>query len=202
MQKTFIDCNCEIACPYSTTCCQVPTEVIMHEGRSGIDIFIFGMGAGKDEEKQKRCFVGRSGKYMRSIIKHIWDQRSVFNLAISNNVRFHPMDENGKDREPTPIEISRCVRILLNDIANLNPKVIIPVGKNALSTLIDIGSSPMKDLRGHLYEVTLQGREYHVLPTWHPSYLTRQYGKFIPYTMNQHDNEFISDILRALGTQH
>lgn len=138
MIKTFIDCNCTISCPYSSTCCRVPTEVIRHEGRQGqgIDILIFGMGAGKDEERQKRCFVGRSGKYLRQIIKHIWDTREVFNLAISNNVRFHPMDANGKDREPTQEEIARCISLLKNDIKLLNPRAIYLLVKMLLTHFI------------------------------------------------------------------
>lgn len=200
MVKSFLEVDCkQVNCPYSLTCCKVPTEVIQHEGRQGTDIFIFGMGAGKDEEKQRRCFVGRSGKYMRSIIKHLWDTQGVFNLAISNNVRFHPMDENGKDREPTPSEIDRCIVFLLSDILYLKPRAIIPVGKNATSSLLNITTS-MTSLRGNIYTTDIMGHNFNVIPTWHPSYLTRQYGTFNPYTNNQHDNEFIHDILLALVT--
>lgn len=198
MIKSFLEVDCKFKCPYSLTCCKVPTEVIQHKGRQGTDIFIFGMGAGKDEEKQRRCFVGRSGKYMRSIIKHLWDTHGVFNLAISNNVRFHPMDENGKDREPTPAEISRCMGFLLSDILYLKPKAIIPVGKNAVSTLLAVQNASMTALRGKIYDVDIYDHTYRMIPTWHPSYLTRQYGTFNPYTNNQHDNEFINDINLAL----
>lgn len=200
MVKTFIDCNCVTLCPYSNTCCKVPTEVIRHEGRQGIDILIFGMGAGKDEEKQKRCFVGRSGKYMRQIIKHIWDTRKVFNLAISNNVRFHPMDANGKDREPTREEIDRCLPLLIEDIRLLNPLAIVPVGKNATCTFHDFSNQTMTMLRGKSYDIEIPSQEViiNVVPTWHPSFLTRQYGTFKPEENNKFDKEFISDIHKAL----
>lgn len=201
INKEFIPCNCTNKnCSYFTFCDMLPTEVIRHQNREGIDILIFGQGAGKEESKLKRCFVGRSGKYMRSIIKHLWDTYGVFNLAISNNVRFHPMDENGKDREPTPAEISRCLPHLLQDIVFLNPKVIMPVGKNAASTFLTIGNSSMTAVRGHIYSPAIFGSLRKVIPTWHPSFLVRQYGKFVPYTNNQHDNEFINDILLAIAT--
>lgn len=156
------------------------------------------MGAGKDEEKLRRCFVGKAGKYMRQIIKHIWEQGAAFNLAISNNVRFHPMDTNGKDREPTEEEISRCIVHLRRDINLLRPKTIIPVGKNATSTFKTVGNASMTSLRGIPFVVTLD-EEYTFIPTWHPSFLCRSYGSFNPEGNNIYDKQFIQDILLALG---
>ena len=69
--KEFIEVNCTKECTYQETCCKVSTEVIKHEGREEIDILIFGCGAGKEESKVRKCFQGRSGKYLRSIIKYM-----------------------------------------------------------------------------------------------------------------------------------
>ena len=198
ISKKFLPCNCtKKECPYFTSCDMLPTEVIRHQGREGIDILIFGQGSGKEESKLKRCFVGRSGKYMRSIIKNIWDKGQIFNLALTNNVRFHPMDPYGKDREPLPEEISRCVTHLVNDINTLNPKAIIPVGKNATNTFQNFGTTSMTVLRGKPFEL-FQLDNRLCIPTWHPAYLARQYGKYNPDGNNQYDKEFISDILLAL----
>ena len=197
MIKTYLECTCTKECPYSSTCCRVPTEVVKHEGREGIDLFIYGIGPGRDEEKQRKCFVGKSGKYMRSIIKHIWENNGVFNVALSNNVRFRPKDEYDKDREPTALEISRCIEYLIADIRLLNPKVIVSVGKNATNTFQNFGQSSMGSLRGHPFELfQLDNRT--CIPTWHPSYLARCYGKYNPEGNNQFDKEFISDLLFAL----
>jgi DNA polymerase len=200
MQKEYLEFQCTKTCPYNSTCCRVPTEVIKHEGREGIDILIFGMGAGKDEEKQKRCFVGRAGKYMRSIIKYLWDspEVGVFNIALSNNVRFHPMDEFGKDREPTQEEINRCISFLEDDITRLNPKAIVPVGKNATLSILKIFCPSMTALRGYENVVKVNEIDRIVIPTWHPSFLCRNYGSFDPTKNNKYDKEFIADILKAL----
>lgn len=207
INKEFIPCNCNKQdCPYFSSCDMTSTEVIRHDGREGIDILIFGMGSGKEESKLKRCFVGRAGKYMRSIIQHMWNQSGVFNIALSNNVRFHPMDENGKDREPTVEEISRCLPFLEYDIINLQPRAIVPVGRNATSTLQFIGDTAMGKLRGRPFEhsilySTVIGRmvcSTKIVPTWHPSYLCRSYGSFDPSKNNLYDNHFMSDIRLAL----
>jgi DNA polymerase len=206
MRKEFLEFTCTKECPYTSTCCRLPTEVIKHEGREGIDILIFGQGAGKDEAKIGRCFVGRSGKYMRSIIKSLWDNPEVgpFNIALTNNVRFRPEDENGKDRMPTAEEISRCITHLHRDIAQLNPKVIVPVGKNATlsilntsPTFLNVSIATMISLRGNVFTNT-NGIKRTVIPTWHPSFLCRQYGGFDPTKNNKYDKEFIADILKAL----
>ena len=204
MLKSYLEFECMVECPYRSSCCRVPTEVIRHEGREGIDLLIFGMGAGKDEEKQKRCFVGRAGKYMRKIIKSLWDDPAVgpFNIALSNNVRFHPMDIDGKDREPTETEIARCLVHLKRDIISLNPSVIIPVGKNATSTFLTTTTSAMgsmTSIRGNPLEIVIDGVNRRLIPTWHPSFLCRSYGNFDPLANNKFDKEFISDLLKALG---
>jgi DNA polymerase len=200
MIKEYLNFNCSVDCEYSSFCCQVPTEVIRHND-SQIDILIFGMGPGREEEREKRCFIGRSGKYMRSIIKYLWDHPTVglFNLAISNNVRFRPVDEYDKDREPTKEEINRCIIHLKRDILALNPKVIVPVGKNASNTLLDLKNAPMSNIRGVSYELEIDGMRRIIVPTWHPSFLVRQYGKFDPSKNNFHDNQFISDITYAIN---
>lgn len=199
MNKTFlpIECN-KTNCPHHSYCCRVPTEVNVHEGRNGIDILIFGMGAGKDEERLRRCFVGRAGKYMRAVIKHIWDSSSIFNLAISNNVRFHPMDELGKDREPTAEEIGFCIEHLIKDINTLNPRVIIPVGRNATRTFLNFPEeATMGKMRG-TYTAKIGEHERIINPTYHPSFLCRNYGSFKPKENNLYDGYFITDILKSL----
>jgi DNA polymerase len=135
---------------------------------------------------------------MRQIIKHIWDTHGAFNLALTNNARFHPMDNNGKDREPTKEEIERCLPILLSDIYNLNPITIMPVGKNAASTFLAIEGQTMTMIRGGTFTKTIGNRISRVIPTWHPSFLTRQYGTFKPEAKNKFDNEFIQDICKAM----
>jgi DNA polymerase len=159
---------------------------------------IFGMGAGKDEEKLQRCFVGRAGKYMRQIIKHLWDSSSTFNLAISNNVRCHPMDEKGKDREPTRQEIDMCLDHLVNDIMLLNPRVIVPVGRNAARTFMILPEdTPMSEIHGREFIVGVGGKERVIIPTYHPSFLCRSYGSFKPEENNLYDRYFIEDLRKA-----
>ena len=200
--KNFIPCNCsKIECQHFNTCDMLPTEVIKHQelNNDKIDILIFGMGSGKTESRLHVPFCGRSGKYMRSIIKHLWDTNNIFNLAISNNVRCHPMDENKKDREPTPEEISMCISFLIQDIITLDPKVIIPVGRNASRTFLTFSEdTSMGKMRG-THKAFIGGKERIIIPTYHPSFLTRNYGTFKPEDNNLYDRYFITDILEGLG---
>lgn len=162
---------------------------------------IFGMGAGKDEERLRRCFVGRAGKYMRQIIKHLWDNvTGPFNLAISNNVRFHPMDPYGKDREPTREEIDYCIGYLENDIESLDPRVIIPVGINASRTFLTLDDNiTMSRLRTMNFEMRIGTKVRQIKPTYHPSFLCRTYGSYKPEEENNFDAFFVNRIVSSLN---
>jgi DNA polymerase len=205
MIKEFIQCNCnKKECRYFESCDMLPTEVIRHKEREKIDILVFGQGSGETESKLKKPFVGRAGSYMRHIIKYLWDKGEIFNIALSNNIRFRPTNLNKNppeikkyitNREPTIEEINRCKIHLLDDINLLQPEYIIPLGKNALKVFMDIDDNIlMKNIRGKLYNIN----NLRILPTYHPSFLLRQYNKFQPEKNNYYDNLFIEDIKQCL----
>jgi uracil-DNA glycosylase family 4 len=199
INKEFIACNCNKQdCPYFTTCDRLPTEIIRHQDRVGIDILISGMGSGKTESELKIPFCGRSGKYMREVILHLWNTFGIFNIAMSNNVRFHPIDEFGKDRPPTKEEISRCISLLEVDIDYLQPKIIMPVGKNAINTFKDFEEESVGAIRGRPFLSTKLSTSYNCIGTWHPSFLCRSYGRFDCNAFNLYDNQFIKDIKSAV----
>jgi uracil-DNA glycosylase family 4 len=200
LRKQYLEFECTTNCLHNSSCCKVPTEVIRITEYDSIDILIFGQGAGKDEERLRRPFVGRAGKYMRNIIKYLWDNEfcGKFNLALSNNVRFHPTNLEGKDREPTRNEISKCFGHLIQDISLIDPKVIVPVGKNAACSILEWDTAIMSKIRGKTYNRLVNGKDRVIVPTWHPSYLVRNYGSFNTSQNRKLDTEFITDILVAL----
>jgi DNA polymerase len=204
INKEYLKVNCTTKlCPHRKTCCKLPTEVVRHKEKGqAISIIVVGQGGGVDEERQKVPFIGVSGQYLRALISHMW-KTNLFNLALSNTVRCRPcveVDSPGKnkkivDREPTKEELSFCLPYLWNDIDLLKPKTIITVGKSATKSLAKIGSSStMTSLRGKTFE----SRGYNILPTWHPAYLTRNYGQFNSEELQKEDIEIIQDITTAL----
>lgn len=210
IKKEYIECNCNsVLCSHKNDpCCRVCTEVVRTTDYDKIDIFFMGMGAGKDEDINTnpnnihhQPFFGRSGSYLRSILKWMWDTGECFNIALSNNVRCHPKNQYGKDREPTTDEIKMCIPWVINDINSLNPRIVMPLGKNAtLSLLHEPSDTSMGKLRAlKSRTVKLGEKVFTVIPTYHPSYLCRTYGTFKPLESNDFDNRVISDIRRAFA---
>lgn len=201
MNKEYISTGCKKDCKLYHTCCHLPTEVVRHKGNK-IDVLFCGQGAGKDEERLKRPFVGRAGKYLRNLLMHIWKDYGKFNIALTNNVRFRPYEIKGnkkKNREPTDEEISICKYILLRDIDILNPSVIIPLGKNASQSLIqDSEKLNMTQLRNPTI-VNINGIDRSICPTYHPSFLCRKYNELKKDNINMNYNkQVINDIINSL----
>jgi DNA polymerase len=142
-----------------------------------------GQGAGKDEDFNmnpknvlRQPFVGKAGAYLRNMIKFLWEEGIIFNIAISNSVRFHPLDANNKDRAPNDMELRDCMPILDRDIDAVKPKILISLGMSTTNALApETAGFAMGKIMGteHNY------REIKTIPLYHPSFLTRSYGKFI-----------------------
>lgn len=205
MKKTYIQANClKKECKHwKDPCCQVCTEVVEYT-KGPVDLMFIGMGAGKNEDinsnprnTRRQPWVGRAGKYLRSMIKYLWETLELeFNVALSNTVRCHPKNEYGRDRAPTVEEEFDCEYLLSRDIESIKPLVLVPCGASAS---INVCNYPLGTSMGSIHGIQKMSR-YTItsIPTYHASYLTRQYGHFKPEEKNSFDVKVIADILRAL----
>lgn len=186
-----------VGCSKSSLCLKGPTELYMFDKSKPWVMFV-GQGHGKVEEKHRRPFVGPSGKRLREILSHIWKSTGKFNIAFSNNVRFHPIDSNGKDRTPMDDEIERCVIHLRNDIERIKPRVIFTAGMSSTITLIGMEDHAM----AHIHGLTFTSESFFnnkVVPIYHPSYVIRKAGRdFDNKNLTKEDTLLIDDITRGI----
>jgi DNA polymerase len=160
----------------------VATEVVKVTDSNDIHVMFVGQGAGKDEDFNmnpknvlRQPFVGKAGAYLRNMIKFLWDGGVLFNVAISNSVRFHPLDASRKDRAPSQQELDDCMPILNRDIDTVKPKALISLGMSTTNALIpETVGAAMGKIVGNSYIY----KGIKTLPLYHPSFLTRCYGKF------------------------
>lgn len=196
-EQIIVDCH-NNECPHFSSCCKLPTEYYSDTGT--VDIMFIGQGAGKEEETKGRPFVGPAGKRLRQLIKYAWDFNNSFSIALTNNVRCHPLSAIGKDRAPTSTEIKECRGHLIRDIDALKPKVIMPVGNSAMGTFFN-DSASMTKLHGkqlEAYGITKQPLK--IIPTYHPSYIIRTHGHtFDASNLKEYDKVFINDLYNALS---
>lgn len=188
MRQEYSQPNCQIrSCPQYETCCQACCEATYFrsnvDGNNGIDIMIIGQGAGKSEDinltpenVNHRPFFGVSGRYLRYMLMSIIDSGTEFNIALENTVKFHPTDDKGKDRDPTPDEIITCRPNMMASINKYKPAVIIAAGLSTTRALLPEVDGSMGRLNGILHDSSVVGCK--VVPMYHPSFLTRTYGKF------------------------
>lgn len=148
--------------------CKLSAErnrIVFGEGNPKASILFIGEGPGKDEDEQGRPFVGRAGQLLTDIIeKGMKIKRG--DVYICNIVKCRPPE----NRNPEKDEIEACLPFLAKQIKAVSPKVIIALGKHAASTL-----------RGREVKITQERGEWFdyegikVMPTYHPSYLLRNY---------------------------
>jgi uracil-DNA glycosylase family 4 len=135
------------------------------EGNPRSPLLFVGEGPGHEEDVQGRPFVGRAGQLLTKIIAAMgYDRSEVF---IANIVKCRPPE----NRVPHRDEAEACAPFLLEQIAVLNPRVIVTLGKTAADFFLP-NVKAMSSIRG----VFQEWRGSPIMPTFHPSYLIRNEG--------------------------
>ncbi len=98
------------------------------EGPEDARVMLIGQNPGKEEVKQGRPFVGRSGKYLDRALEKTGIDRS--GLYITGAVKI-PTPHN---RKPTRQEIRQWKPALEHEIKKINPEIIVLMGTVAWQT--------------------------------------------------------------------
>ncbi|MEO5754931.1 MAG: uracil-DNA glycosylase family protein [Chthoniobacterales bacterium] len=73
----------------------------------------------------------------------------------------------GSDRVPNPQEIANCSSWLDREIEILQPRLVIPVGKLAISQFVPVGK--LDQIIGRCLQAERAGEEFDLIPLPHPS---------------------------------
>lgn len=153
-------------CLSCTACvlCEKRNNVAWGEGNLDAQVMFIGEGPGRDEDREGRPFVGRSGRLLTDIIeKGMKTPRNQ--VFIANVVKCRPPG----NRDPRPEEVSACSRYLNRQIEVIAPKIIVAVGGVAGCALLGLPpKSPGLRGKWHYY------RDIPMRVIFHPSYLLRQ----------------------------
>lgn len=127
------------------------------EGNPDADIVFVGEAPGRNEAITGRPFIGRSGKLLRSLINSAgFSEEDVF---ITSPVKIYP-----GMRTPTKDELLHGRKHLMDQLAVIEPKLLVLLGNSALFTLATY-SIPVSKHHGTIME--LGG--YQCFVTYHPS---------------------------------
>ena len=142
--------------------CRKRTHVVFGSGDPQADLMFIGEGPGAEEDRQGLPFVGPAGALLTRIIAAIgMDRDSVY---IANVVKCRPPG----NRDPEPDEVAACRPFLERQIALVEPRVIVALGRVAAQCLLRSDDS-LGRLRGRWHDVA--GVPTRV--TYHPAGLLR-----------------------------
>jgi len=116
------------ACKLSAT----RTQGVLGVGDRNADWLIIGEAPGAEEDAQGEPFVGQAGKLLDAMLASIGLKRGD-NVYITNVLKSRPPD----NRNPAQDEIAACMPYLLNQIALIQPKFILALGRVAAQSLLD-----------------------------------------------------------------
>ena len=146
------------------------------EGPIPADIMFIGEALGETEANEGRPFRGGTGKMLRMMMHQAGLMPHEY--FITNVVKCRPP----ANRTPTPGEIHTCTELYLKkEIANVRPKVIVPVGDVALKHLLGPAVGGIQTARGYVFDYP--GGAV-VIPIVHPSFVARGNREFWAITVN------------------
>lgn len=102
-------------------------KVVPGEGPEDADLLFIGEAPGWHENQQGRPFVGPAGQLLEELLASIDLKRS--DVYIANVIKCRPPN----NRDPLPIEIEACGSFLDRQLAIIQPKMIVTLGRYSMS---------------------------------------------------------------------
>lgn len=159
LEQQCLDCtSCDL--------CQTRTNVVFGVGPRNADVMFIGEGPGEQEDLKGEPFVGAAGKLLDDMLSIIDLSRE--NCYITNIVKCRPPH----NRDPLEPEQDACIGYLRNQVALIEPKIIVCLGRVAAKRIIDPNYRITRDhgtwiIRNGVWMTSL----------YHPSALLRDLSK-------------------------
>ncbi|MBX3209670.1 MAG: uracil-DNA glycosylase [Labilithrix sp.] len=140
------------------------TNTVFSRGNPEAKLCFVGEAPGADEDAQGVPFVGRAGQLLDKMIQAMGLDPAK-DVYVCNIIKCRPPE----NRRPEPDEIATCIPYLHEQLALVEPKVIVALGNTSVGALLGTKLGITK-VRGSwkLYRGKIP-----VMPTYHPSYLLR-----------------------------
>lgn len=137
--------------------CKNRTQVVPGEGNPRAEVMFIGEGPGQNEDQQGRPFVGAAGQFLNELLATISLKRT--DVYIANVVKCRPPG----NRDPLPEEIEACHPWLDGQIAFINPRVIVTLGRHSMAVFF-----PGESITRIHGSVRVVGNRT-ILPMFHPA---------------------------------
>lgn len=138
------------------------TRIVNGDGQSDASLLLIGEAPGRAEDDAGKPFVGRSGAVLESALEARGLDRSI--VRITNCVRCRPPE----NRDPRTIELSNCRSFLDHEIAVVDPRVVLTLGRVPAEQILE-RRVKVTDEAGTVVEVALGGARRTVVIGLHPA---------------------------------
>jgi DNA polymerase len=169
-------------------------QVVVGRGNPRARLLLIGEAPGAQEDLEGLPFVGRSGQLLDRLLQSagIDSNRDAY---ICNVVKCRPPD----NRKPTPEEMAACLPWLQEQIALVDPPLIVLAGATAMEGVLGVKGGITR-LRGQWRQGEGEGLAGRwLMPIFHPSYLLRNASRE-PGSPKWHTWQDLKELRRRLDS--
>ncbi len=123
LNEQMLECS---SCVLRGTC----KQVVPGDGSAEAEVLFIGEGPGQKEDELGKPFVGAAGKFLDEMLGAIKLKRE--DVYIANVVKCRPP----QNRDPLPEEAEACWPWLEKQIAIINPKLIVTLGRHSMERFL------------------------------------------------------------------
>jgi DNA polymerase len=155
------------ACPLAAS----RQRTVFGVGNRAARWMLVGEAPGAEEDARGEPFVGQAGRLLDNMLAAVGLTRegsSPASVYIANVLKCRPPG----NRNPAPDEVACCEPFLQRQIALVQPRLILVMGRFAAQSLLGTDAS-IASLRGRVHTIEVAGRRVAVVVTYHPAYLLR-----------------------------
>lgn len=166
---TWDELKASVASCRACALCKERKQAVLGEGDVTADWLCVGEGPGAEEDESGRPFIGQAGQLLDAMLAAIGLKRGE-KVYLTNAVKCRPAAHHPPNQE----EIAACRPYLERQIALLQPKLMLALGRPAAQTLLQT-EIKIATIRGQIqqYSTELDATGIPVVVTYHPAYLLR-----------------------------
>jgi DNA polymerase len=150
------------ACERCPALCESRSRIVNGDGPEDASLLFVGEAPGAREDEEGRPFVGRSGDVLDEALRDRGLARS--DVRITNCVRCRPPD----NRDPHVEELSNCRAFLADELAGVDPDLVVTLGKVPTEHLLDRSVAVTKEA-GSVHDVRVGEASHRLLVCVHPA---------------------------------
>jgi DNA polymerase len=167
-------------------------QAVPGEGSVHAKILLIGEAPGKKEDEQGKPFIGAAGKFLGEMLASIGLRRE--DIYITNVVKYRPPN----NRDPLPEEVVACWPWLREQVALIDPLLIVTLGRHSLERFVP-GRKISEDHGKVFRQVFPDLGERNFYALYHPA--AALYNGSLRATLLE-DFKRIPEVLKALEKEH